>query len=173
MYPVRGHVLVLDAPWVKEGRTRQVGSLAASETLASESSSAEKEVGGGEGGERTYIIPRKNGQVVIGGTREVGDWSATPDPVTTLSIKRRALEIFPELSPAYLTSPTRKPLPEDLDPIVLKEVVGFRPARKDGLRLAKGSAVAGVKVIHNYGHSGAGWQASWGCAEEVVVLLKE
>lgn len=65
MYPVRGHVVVLDAPWINEGRTRQVGSLAAAESAGSK---------GGEGGSRTYIIPRKSGQVIIGGTREVNNW---------------------------------------------------------------------------------------------------
>ena len=57
VYPVRGQVLVLDAPWIKEGRTLQQGKL-----------------DGGEGGARTYIIPRRSGQVVIGGTREADDW---------------------------------------------------------------------------------------------------
>ncbi|KAG6824417.1 hypothetical protein H0H92_006940 [Tricholoma furcatifolium] len=54
MYPVRGQVLVLRAPWVKEGWTKQVGK-------------------DGDG-ERTYVIPRRSGEVVIGGTRDVDDW---------------------------------------------------------------------------------------------------
>lgn len=37
IYPIRGQVLVLKAPWIKEGRMKQVGKL-----------------DGGEGGERTY-----------------------------------------------------------------------------------------------------------------------
>lgn len=49
MYPIRGQVVVLDAPWVQEGFTRQ-------------------------GGARTYVIPRKSGYVVIGGTRDIDDW---------------------------------------------------------------------------------------------------
>lgn len=55
--PVRGQVLALDAPWVRKGWTRQVGSLS-----------------GGEGGQRTYIIPRASGEVIVGGTREAEDW---------------------------------------------------------------------------------------------------
>lgn len=58
VFPTRGQVVKLLAPWVKTGWTRQLGSLA-----------------GGEGGERTYVIPRCNGEVIVGGTREVGDWS--------------------------------------------------------------------------------------------------
>lgn len=57
VHPVRGQVLLVKAPWVRSGWTRQVGSLA-----------------GGEGGERTYVIPRASGEVIIGGTREVDDW---------------------------------------------------------------------------------------------------
>lgn len=55
--PVRGQVLALNAPWVRTGWTRQVGSLS-----------------GGEGGQRTYIIPRASGEVIVGGTREAEDW---------------------------------------------------------------------------------------------------
>jgi D-amino-acid oxidase len=55
--PVRGQVLALYAPWVRSGWTRQVGSL-----------------NGGEGGQRTYIIPRASGEVIVGGTREAEDW---------------------------------------------------------------------------------------------------
>ena len=54
MFPIRGQVIVLKAPWIKEGHTKQVGKLI--------------------GGERTYTIPRRSGEVVIGGTREVDDW---------------------------------------------------------------------------------------------------
>jgi D-amino-acid oxidase len=56
VYPVRGQVVVLEAPWIKTGWTRQEGSLS-----------------GGEGGQRTYVIPRGNGEVVIGGTRDADD----------------------------------------------------------------------------------------------------
>ncbi|KIK68281.1 hypothetical protein GYMLUDRAFT_153595 [Collybiopsis luxurians FD-317 M1] len=163
MYPIRGQVVVLNAPWVKEGRTRQVGKL-----------------DGGEGGERTYIIPRKSGQVVIGGTRDVNDWYAHVSRggrETSLDIKRRALEIFPELVPPSLRVEGHKPVPGDLDSIVIKEVVGFRPARKSGMRLERGSGLelknASIPVFHNYGHSGAGWQSCWGCAEMVVKLFED
>jgi D-amino-acid oxidase len=59
MYPVRGQVVVISAPHVLEGRTLQEGRL---------------DDAAGEGGQRTYVIPRSNGHVVLGGTREVDDW---------------------------------------------------------------------------------------------------
>lgn len=53
VYPTRGQVVKIRAPWVRSGYTRQVGNL-----------------NGGEGGERTYVIPRANGEIILGGTRE-------------------------------------------------------------------------------------------------------
>jgi len=153
LYPIRGQVVVLNAPWVKEGCTNQVG----------------------DGGKRTYIIPRRSGEVIIGGTRDVDDWNPDPIPETSLDIKRRALEIFPELVPPHIRMESQKPSPEDLSSIVVREVVGFRPARKGGMRLERGKNIevnqTSIPVVHNYGHSGAGWQSSWGCAEMVVKLV--
>ncbi|KAF5375665.1 hypothetical protein D9615_009355 [Tricholomella constricta] len=163
LFPIRGQVIALNAPWIKEGRTKQVGKL-----------------DGGEGGERTYIIPRRSGEVIIGGTREIDDWMPEPRPESSLDIKRRALSLFPELAPESTRAGGRIPAPDDLDSIILREVVGFRPARRTGLRLEHGDDLIiesntdtrHIPVLHNYGHSGAGWQSCWGCAEEVVKLVK-
>jgi D-amino-acid oxidase len=57
VFPTTGQVVIIHAPWIKSGWTRQEGSLE-----------------GGEGGRRNYVIPRSNGEVVLGGTREVGNW---------------------------------------------------------------------------------------------------
>lgn len=57
VYPTRGQVVRLRAPWCTSGYTRQIGSL-----------------GGGESGARTYVIPRFDGTVIVGGTREGHDW---------------------------------------------------------------------------------------------------
>ncbi|KAL1739874.1 hypothetical protein HDZ31DRAFT_48613 [Schizophyllum fasciatum] len=170
VYPLRGQVVVLNAPWCRaEGRTLQVGALSAD---------------GGEGGERTYIIPRKSGQVIIGGTREENDWYASahaelaePRPETTEDIKRRALILYPELVPEKGRISGRSPVPSDLDDIVARVVVGFRPARTGGTRLERGEDIMSgqkkIPVVHNYGHSGAGWQSCWGCAEDVVAIVEQ
>ncbi|GAA6041691.1 hypothetical protein JCM8097_003086 [Rhodosporidiobolus ruineniae] len=153
VHPVRGQVLAVDAPWVTSGWTRQIGSLA-----------------GGEGGERTYVIPRASGEVIIGGTREVDDWETSARPETTTSILRRALEICPSLA-----TPPSSSSPVDLRTLIKSEVVGFRPTRDAGVRL---EAVPGffsdeTPVVMNYGHGGFGWQSCWGCAEEAARIVRE
>jgi D-amino-acid oxidase len=53
-------------------------------------------------------------------------------------------------------------------PTILAERVGLRPFRKSGVRIERGQLRDGRTVIHNYGHGGAGFTLSWGCAREVL-----
>jgi D-amino-acid oxidase len=96
-----------------------------------------------------YAIPRTN-DCVFGGTNEISD-NLAADPVITSKIVgecSRVLSIEP--------------------PHVLAERVGLRPFRKSGVRLESGRLGDGRTVIHNYGHGGAGFTLSWGCAREVL-----
>jgi D-amino-acid oxidase len=54
------------------------------------------------------------------------------------------------------------------EPRVIAERVGLRPFRKSGVRLERDRLRDGRTVIHNYGHGGAGFTLSWGCAREVL-----
>lgn len=98
----------------------------------------------------TYVVPRRH-EVVVGGTDEVDDWSRTASPQTALDIVRRAARLVPEI----------------LDARVVGHRVGLRPVRSS-VRLE-----AEARVIHCYGHGGAGVTLSWGCAEEVTRLVAE
>jgi glycine/D-amino acid oxidase-like deaminating enzyme len=154
VYPTRGQVVLVQAPWVRSGVTRQVGSL-----------------DGGEGGSRTYVIPRVNGEVVLGGTREVDDWEAKPRGDTARDILRRVREIAPEVVPGTAGRGDA----DGLEGIFIAHLVGLRPSRTGGIRLEREDLrIAGeqVTVIHNYGHGGAGWQSSWGTAESAVAFLQ-
>ncbi|KAH7098324.1 D-amino-acid oxidase [Auriculariales sp. MPI-PUGE-AT-0066] len=152
VYPIRGQTVVIRAPWVKFGRAFSTGKLSA------------------------YIIPRRSGDVVLGGIKGADDWYPLPRPEMADDILQRTLAIAPELAPPEAREGGRTPTVEDLKKIVIEHGCGFRPARKGGIRLEREwREVAGrdrkVAVIHNYGHGSQGYQSSWGSAEKAISLL--
>ncbi|KAH7121860.1 FAD dependent oxidoreductase [Dactylonectria estremocensis] len=108
----------------------------------------------------TYVFQRPlAGGIVLGGCREDGNWDGKVNPDFALEIMKRCCALAPELG-----------RPEDLK--VIKHGVGLRPNRKGGPRIEVEKQSEGL-VVHNYGASGAGYQASWGMAEHGVNLLME
>lgn len=101
----------------------------------------------------SYIFPRSQ-DCVLGGTAEEHDWHLEEDPATTQRILDTARQLEPAL---YGVS-------------VLDVQVGLRPARY-AVRLEQ-DKYKDISVIHNYGHGGAGFTLSWGCADEVLTLLQ-
>jgi D-amino-acid oxidase len=98
-----------------------------------------------------YAIPRTNDSV-FGGTNNVSD---------NLAINRATTrQIVEECSRVLKIE----------KPNVLAERVGLRPFRKSGVRLERDQLSEGRAAIHNYGHGGAGFTLSWGCAREVADL---
>ncbi|CAF3665212.1 unnamed protein product [Rotaria sp. Silwood1] len=53
-----------------------------------------------------------------------------------------------------------------------KVEVGLRPYRDNGVRLEHEKTADGIDVVHCYGHSGGGVTLSWGCAKDVVDIVK-
>jgi D-amino-acid oxidase len=100
-----------------------------------------------------YAIPRMN-DCVLGGTNEMSD-DLSADLATTATIVsecRRVLKI----------PPLR----------IIATRVGLRPYRKSGVRVEAGRLADGRPMIHNYGHGGAGFTLSWGCARTVLELVR-
>jgi D-amino-acid oxidase len=87
--------------------------------------------------------------VVLGGTAEEGAEDRTPDAATTAAIRARCATLVPALR----------------DAPVVGVAVGLRPARPTVRLEAEG------RVVHCYGHGGAGVTLAWGCAGEVAALL--
>lgn len=106
----------------------------------------------------TYVHPRSR-DVVLGGTFEPGESDRTPSASIAREIVERCAALVPELRDARL----------------LEQVVGLRPARHGGVRLAIDPVrlPGGGTLIHDYGHGGAGVTLAWGCADEVVGLARE
>ncbi|KAI0682936.1 D-amino-acid oxidase [Cytidiella melzeri] len=152
VFPTRGQVVLLRAPWIKFGRT---ASHAAS-------------------GLWTYVIPRRCGEVIVGGTKLDNDWYPVACPSTTTEILERVLALCPELAPPEIRA-ERTPTVDDLRSLILEEGCGFRPSRKGGVRIEADKLNVGgreIPVIHNYGHGGGGYQSSWGTASIALNLLK-
>jgi D-amino-acid oxidase len=100
-----------------------------------------------------YVIPR-NHDCVFGGTNEISD-DVHPDPAVTAAI-------MSECSAALNLAPPR----------ILAQRVGLRPYRRSGVRVESAQMEDGRPIIHNYGHGGAGFTLSWGCARSVLDLVK-
>ncbi|MFD8175055.1 FAD-dependent oxidoreductase [Streptomyces sp. NPDC059709] len=103
-------------------------------------------------GETTYFLPQP-GRLLLGGTAEDDVWSTEPDPAVAEAIVRRCAALRPEIAGAR----------------VLAHRVGLRPAR-DAVRLERGTLPDGRRLVHNYGHGGAGVTVAWGCAQEAARL---
>jgi D-amino-acid oxidase len=102
----------------------------------------------------TYFFPQP-GRLVLGGTAEVDDWSTVPGPRTAEEIVARCARIRPEIAGAR----------------VIGHLVGLRPARDTGVRIGAELLPGGGRLVHNYGHGGAGVTVALGCARAAADLL--
>ena len=101
---------------------------------------------------KCYIVPRSD-DCILGGSADYGVWDTKPDAQLTGSILARCRAAAPELAEVE----------------VLDALVGLRPGRNH-VRLERETLPDGSVIIHNYGHGGAGFTLSWGCAGDVLNL---
>ncbi|MFF8837204.1 NAD(P)/FAD-dependent oxidoreductase [Streptomyces sp. NPDC015130] len=107
-----------------------------------------------EAGETTYFFPQP-GRLVLGGTAEEGSERLDADPATAEAIVARCARVRPEIAGAR----------------VLGHRVGLRPARASGVRIEAVTLPGGGRLVHHYGHGGAGVTVAWGCAERAAELV--
>lgn len=100
---------------------------------------------------RAYVHPRSD-DCILGGTLDEDAWDIAVDADVGASILARCADLVPELR----------------DAAVLGHAVGLRPGRRT-VRLEEDVPLAsGARVVHNYGHGGAGITLGWGCARDVA-----
>jgi D-amino-acid oxidase len=92
-------------------------------------------------------------RLVLGGVAQEGNWDLEPDQETAQAIVERCASIDPRI--AHLP--------------VIGHRVGLRPTRPV-IRCEADSEVTSYRLLHNYGHGGAGVSLSWGCAEDIAIL---
>jgi D-amino-acid oxidase len=99
-----------------------------------------------------YVIPRGDDEVVIGGCAlpRPDDDPLVPDPAIRARIEAQGAALG--LAPGA----------------VLRERAGLRPTRPT-VRVERDPA--DPRIIHDYGHGGAGYTLARGCALDVLALL--
>ena len=102
----------------------------------------------------TYTIPRSD-VTVLGGTAQLGDWEMDIREEDNESILNKVEAVWPALD--------RKK--------IIGGAVGLRPSRTE-VRLEQES-MGGQRIVHNYGHGGAGVTLSWGCADNVAYIVNQ
>ena len=102
------------------------------------------------------------GGTLIGGCMQRGNWDSQVDPNLANRIMRRAVDLCPALTDG-----------QGIDHLsIIRHGVGLRPLRLGGTRVER-EKIDGVWVVHNYGHAGYGYQASYGTSQEVVQLVDD
>ncbi|KAI9754170.1 MAG: translation initiation factor eIF-2B subunit alpha [Chaenotheca gracillima] len=112
--------------------------------------------------ETTYIMQRAaGGGTILGGCYQKGNWDSQPDPNLAVRIMKRCVELCPALTGG-----------KGIEALsVVRHGVGLRPLRLGGVRLEREN-INGVSTVHNYGHGGFGYQASYGCSLKAVELVE-
>ncbi|OWB63023.1 nucleotide binding protein [[Candida] boidinii] len=112
--------------------------------------------------ESLYIMPRREGGCVIGGCFLPNEKvTAEVDYEQADRILNKAKKYVPDLVSSDNGNPQEFK--------IVRYQVGYRPFRKGGYRIEKDEENG--KIIHCYGHGGAGYQSSWGSAELSVALV--
>lgn len=103
-----------------------------------------------------YLIPRKD-VTVLGGTAVVGDERLTIDEGDSADIFKKCQALYPQLDASKIVGAN----------------VGLRPYRKVVRCELDASLLDGARLIHCYGHGGAGMTLARGSALDVVRLALE
>ena len=104
----------------------------------------------------------KGGGTILGGCLQANNYESQPDVNLATRIMKRCIDLCPALTDGKGV--------EALS--IIRHGVGLRPMRQGGPRVEK-EKIEGTWVIHNYGHGGYGYQASYGSSYVVVKLIEE
>lgn len=142
VFPVRGQILWVKAPWIKE---------------------FVYDIDFNEDESCPYIIPNID-HVIIGGTKQLNDTNQLPVEKDRNFILESTKKLIPSLKHAEVIKELVGFRP-GRDEVRLEAEEMFFPIDHGGKDKKK------LTVIHNYGHMANGITLSWGCALEVIELL--
>jgi D-amino-acid oxidase len=131
----------------------------------------------GEGDDEfVFIVPRNESILLLGGITQAHEWDldlTTRSPVVQ-RMRRRCEKFLPGLENARVDD--EYPLAQGLRPFRGSNIRVERELRRHkGYSKTLSSHQRGgiSRIVHSYGHGGAGWTLSFGCAGDVTELVKE
>ncbi|KAF6748654.1 hypothetical protein DFP72DRAFT_853296 [Ephemerocybe angulata] len=152
IYPVRIETRRLRAPWVVTGKAAYTGSQCPT----------------------AFVIPLRNGDVIVGGVTTVNDWYPKPRPEMTDRILNRGLSICPELTPPATENGTGGSAAtlDVLYPLIIGEYCDIYAGREGGPRLQV-ELKNKVVVVYNYGFGYDAVRTCWTAAAAADALIEE
>ena len=122
---------------------------------------------GVDSSEIVFIVPRNDKILLIGGITEPNkkDLSLTLKSPIIKRMRARCEAFLPDLKKARMDP--EMPLSQGLRPFRQRNVRVERELKKNP------ETSMPSKIVHSYGHGGAGWSLSFGCAVDVVMLIEE
>ncbi|KAI0407997.1 nucleotide-binding domain-containing protein [Xylaria palmicola] len=148
VYPIRGGLIRV----INDGTV--FPKLNAALTITADAAHSSNEI--------VFLVPRNDNILLIGGITESHKWDLDLSLETPIirRMRDRCDKFLPGLKDARLDA--EYPLAQ-----------GLRPFRKSNVRVERELRRTGSKIVHSYGHGGAGWSLSFGCAQDVVMLVEE
>ncbi|KAI1471013.1 FAD dependent oxidoreductase [Daldinia caldariorum] len=109
-----------------------------------------------------FLVPRNDNILLIGGITEPHEWNLdlTLNTPIIRRMRERCERFLPGLENARVDP--EYPLAQ-----------GLRPFRGQNVRVERELRRTGSRIVHSYGHGGAGWSLSFGCARDVATLVDE
>ncbi|KAI1656295.1 FAD dependent oxidoreductase [Daldinia decipiens] len=109
-----------------------------------------------------FLVPRNDNILLIGGITEPHEWDL--DLTLSTPIIRRMRERCERFLPGLENARVDPEYPF---------AQGLRPFRGQNVRVERELRRTGSRIVHSYGHGGAGWSLSFGCARDVATLIDE
>ncbi|KAI0019408.1 FAD dependent oxidoreductase [Xylariomycetidae sp. FL0641] len=148
VYPIRGGLIRV----INDGKA--FPKLNAALTISADAAHTTNEI--------VFLVPRNDNTLLIGGITEPNEWNLdlTLDSPIIRRMRERCDKFLPGLKDARY----------DLDRPLVQ---GLRPFRQRNVRVERELRRTGSRIVHSYGHGGAGWSLSFGCAQDVATLTEE
>lgn len=121
--------------------------------------------------EIVFLVPRNDDILLIGGITESHQdtLDLTLEHPIIKRMRTRCEAFLPDLKNARLDSDY--PFAQGLRPFRQHNVRVERELRSHSGADSEASSIS--RIVHSYGHGGAGWSLSFGCAGDVLALVKE